>query len=194
MREPYHYQDEQLETIHVYLFREEAYQPEAETIIDQAPTPTKQPPTALGVVVCLFGVFLTLGSLTFSLLLAFNPGLIPPTINKQIDKTITLTLSLYPTATQVQSYLLPEIRATKQREVPATGIVHQSAAAATGLLTFYNGAFTAQVVPAETVLQGKDGISVSTDQQAVIPPATPTTPPTYETVSASPHSTITVAA
>ena len=90
--------------------------------------------------------------------------------------------------TQVQSYMLPEIIVTGEKEALSTGSIHQPATAATGLITFYNGSFTTQVVPAGIILQGNGGRRISTDQQARIPPATPTTPPTYGTVSVIAHS------
>ena len=57
--------------------------------------------------------------------------------------------------------------------VPATGLGHQDAAQASGLLTFYNGLSTEQTVAAGTVLTGNDGVQVVTDTSIAIPPASP---------------------
>jgi len=191
MRQPYHSQEKAVETIHVYVLREKdvALTIADDTLGDQVPdTTSEKPHTLLCIVVCMFSLGVLVGSLTFSLFLAFNPGLLPLSLDKRVDKTITLTLSPHPAPTQVQSYMLPEIIVTGEKEALSTGSIHQPATAATGLITFYNGSFTTQVVPAGIILQGNGGRRISTDQQARIPPATPTTPPTYGTVSVIAHS------
>lgn len=170
-------QQEKIRTIHVY------FEEEKPPIVDAVPEQGQQtalPPSRLPllylVLVALWGIGVP--GLTILFGLAF-----PSTYDTTIAKTLTFTLSQHPGRGQLPLYTLPSISITKQATVVATGSVHQDATKATGLITFYNGAFTTQTVPARTTLRSKGGIAVVTSQQAVIPPATPTTPPTYGTVS-----------
>jgi hypothetical protein len=68
--------------------------------------------------------------------------------------------------------------------VTATGNKHQDATQAYGTITFYNGLLSAQTIAAGTVLTGRDGIQVVTDQPAIIPAGNP---PTYGQVTVSAH-------
>lgn len=170
--------DGELETVHVYVVRGELSpvvdaEPETE---QEKPQPKRNP---FGIAYCSFiGVFFTL----FPLVAILAANLLPP-YDAVLSKTLTLTLSLHPTSHQAQLYQLPEIKKSDQVTVPATGSSHIPASQAYGLLTFYNGLFSSQTVPAGATLKGKDGVAVVTSQSAVIPAATPTTPPTYGTVS-----------
>jgi hypothetical protein len=69
----------------------------------------------------------------------------------------------------------------------ATGKGHQDAEAAMGTITFFNGLFTSQTIAAGTTLTGSDGVQIVTDQLAVIPAASASTPPTYGQVTVSAH-------
>ena len=57
------------------------------------------------------------------------------------------------------------------RTVITTGTGHQDAKAATGMITFYNAAPTAQTIAAGTLITGKDGMQVITDQDMTVPAA-----------------------
>ncbi len=50
---------------------------------------------------------------------------------------------------------------------------HENASAATGTVTFYNGLFTAHLVPQGTVFTGSDGIQVMTNADVSIPAGNP---------------------
>ena len=69
----------------------------------------------------------------------------------------------------------------------ATGKGHQDAEAAMGTITFFNGLFTSQTIAAGTTLTGSDGVQVVTNQFAVIPAASASTPPAYGQVTVSAH-------
>src|SRR6266567_7073733 len=87
----------------------------------------------------------------------------------------------------IQGYALAPVSRTVKVTAIATGRQYVPATTATGTITFYNGAIYAQIIPFGTVLKGSDGIQVVTDEQAVIPPAAQTTPPTYGQVRVSAH-------
>ncbi len=90
----------------------------------------------------------------------------------------------------IQGYSLAPVTKTIKVTAIATGTQYIPATTATGTITFYNGAIYSQIIPFGTVLKGADGIKVVTDEQAVIPPAVQTTPPTYGQVSVAAHALI----
>jgi hypothetical protein len=90
----------------------------------------------------------------------------------------------------IQGYSLAPVTKTIKVTAIATGKQYVPATTATGMITFYNGAIYSQIIPFGTVLKGADGIKVVTDEQAVIPPAVQTTPPTYGQVSVAAHALI----
>jgi hypothetical protein len=79
----------------------------------------------------------------------------------------------------LQGFPLAPARKTFKTNIIATGKGHTAATHATGIITFYNGLPYTQIIPGSTRLTGADGVSVLTDEQAIIPPAAQTTPPTY---------------
>lgn len=176
-------QQQNIRTLHVY-FEEEEVPP-----IEADPTPESEQTTYLTLGLWC-GLCISLLCLLVPLWATFLPVTAEHTYDRTITKTLTLELSLHPTPSQVQLYTLPTIIKTEQVTVSATGSIHQNATTATGLITFYNGLFSLQTVPAGTKLTGKDGIAVITSQVATIPAATPTTPPTYGTVSVTGYSAV----
>lgn len=90
----------------------------------------------------------------------------------------------------IQGYSLAPVTKTIKVTAIATGKQYVPATTATGTITFYNGAIYSQIIPFGTVLKGADGIKVVTEEQAVIPPAVQTTPPTYGQVSVAAHALI----
>jgi hypothetical protein len=99
-----------------------------------------------------------------------------------VERTFTTT-----TAIRVHGRLLPTLTLSQSQTVPATGKRHQDATQAQGEVTFYNGLLTWQTIPAGTTVTGQDGVAISTDQVARIPPATNTTPPTFGQVTVAAH-------
>jgi hypothetical protein len=183
--------------IHIYLGEESDWPEMAGEYIDAEPAPgpdvgpkpeepeTKYP--TLGACCILFLAALCIASIILSTLF---PQAYSNVYNKTLTQQITLELSEHPSSTQLQLYDLPTIKDQEQVTVSASGSIHQAATKAIGLLTFYNGSFTAQTIPAGTVFTGKDGVQVVTESQAVVPAATPTTPPTPGTVSVTAESQV----
>ncbi|HLZ60079.1 MAG TPA: hypothetical protein VKR06_24280 [Ktedonosporobacter sp.] len=107
--------------------------------------------------------------------------------------TITLSLTLVTGAPggrdgQVQGRLLPEVSMSQADTIPTTGTAHQDARAAQGTITFYNAATYAQTVAAGTVITASNGITVVTEQDAIIPAVSY---PTLGQASITAESTIT---
>jgi Baseplate J-like protein len=88
----------------------------------------------------------------------------------------------------LQGFRLAPAGKTFKTTIIATGKGHTAATHATGMLTFYNGLPYTQIIPGGTQLTDADGVSVLTDEQAIIPPAAQTTPPTYGHTNVLAHS------
>ncbi len=99
------------------------------------------------------------------------------------DRKVSFTLT-------IPGFHLAPVSKTGKTTVIATGKGHTPATSATGIITFYNGAIYTQIIPVGTILKGSDGVSVITDQQAIIPPAAQTTPPTYGHTNVPAHSVL----
>src|SRR5579883_3246322 len=83
---------------------------------------------------------------------------------------------------------LAAITMSQAATAPTTGTAHQDAQAARGAITFYNAAPVEQTVNAGTLLTGADGIQIVTEQDAIIPAATP---PTEGQATVSAHAVVT---
>lgn len=101
--------------------------------------------------------------------------------------TATLVVSGTPTNENIKGRLLPFFTLTQSKTVPTTGHGHQNAKQAQGTITFFNGLFVSQTIATGTILTGREGVPVVTDQLAIIPAALATTPPTYGQVTISAH-------
>jgi hypothetical protein len=143
---------------------------EGEVIVIEPPEPSedyiapKQKPYWL----CIpFTVLFCLLFLGVSLLLPlFTPSATVTII--PVERTITTT-----TAIQVQARAVAPLTLSQSATIPATGKQHQNATRAAGTITFYNGLLTSQTVAAGTMLTGRDGVQIVTDQPATIPAANP---------------------
>jgi hypothetical protein len=138
------------------------------------------------------GIVLPLLSIAFQVvLLLMKPTatitLVPIVRDLSLTTNMMAIESETPTRGQIPARRLTPLTLTQTKTVPATGKGHQDAEAAMGTITFYNGLFTSQTVAAGTILTGRDGVQVITDQLAVIPAALATTPPTYGQVTVSAH-------
>jgi hypothetical protein len=106
--------------------------------------------------------------------------LIPESTTVRATLPVTLILgtakgSLPAHAAAVQGRQLPTLTLSQQTSVPTSGIGHQPAQAAHGLVTFSNALPLAQTIPAGTMLTGSDGTEIVTDQAALIPAGDGTT-------------------
>lgn len=96
-------------------------------------------------------------------------------VSKQVRMSTTITIvtsgaaGADPAQGQVPGRVLSSVTMSQQVSTPTTGVAHQEAQVARGLVTFYNGALYSQVVTAGTLLTGADGIQIVTEGDAVIP-------------------------
>jgi hypothetical protein len=116
----------------------------------------------LGIAALVAGI----SSATALVVLVVLPLLQPTAIVTIIPAARTLQTT---TTVQVPGRALPVVTLTQMRSVPTTGIGHQQAQAASGMVTLYNAAPYAQSIPAGTLLTGTDGIEIVTEQDATIP-------------------------
>jgi hypothetical protein len=161
------------ETIHIHYFpdaivilKEENGAAQEDDIIEATLVETKQPPVFIAYTACAFYLFLVLSCIAFQVYEILNPPIATVTI---IPKSQTVTL----TGTVRFGRVLPALTLSQSQTVATTGKGHQDARRAAGSITLYNGQFSEQTVAAGTILTGADGIQVITDQDAVIPKASP---------------------
>ncbi len=182
---------EEQATIHVYpvagggiLFSQMPLDQEEPTIIESEEpdteipltkhmaTPGKEPfffPYFI-LILCFFLVF----DLVDTQITALLTPIITVTLTPKVQTiSTTATLPIGANGNGVQGRVLPELALTQTQTTQATGHGHQDARAAAGILSFYNGSFSAQTVYAGTVFTGEDGVKVVTDQTGTIPPNTP---------------------
>jgi len=136
------------------------------------------------------GVALLLTIIAFQLLLYLTPTVtitLVPVVRAFSTTATMVAVAGTPTGAHIPARLIAPLTLTQTTIVPATGKGHQKALAATGTITFYNGLFTSQTIAAGTTLTGSDGVQIVTDQLAVIPAASASTPPTYGQVTVSAH-------
>jgi hypothetical protein len=141
------------------------------------PFPRKPRRRVLPLVIGALCLLLAFALGTVTLLTVFAPSatvtIIP--ISARITTTRTVTIvSSYANAAQQQvpGRLLDTITLSQAKTVPTTGIGHEPAQAAHGLITFYNALPDPQTIPAGELLTGADGVEVVTLQEAAIPAGT----------------------
>jgi hypothetical protein len=130
----------------------------------ELPSPRQGVPPFLSFVVLLL-CFVVLDMANSQLLALMTP-----------TATITIVPSVHTLTLQSSTHLgklLAPITLSESLTVPATGHGHQDATRATGSLTFYNGLFTPQVIPARTPFTGQHGITIALDHTVTIPAAHP---------------------
>jgi hypothetical protein len=136
-------------------------------------------------------VMLLLMLIAFQVLLPFLTPTPTITLAPSVrDLPITATMVAAPGATtrnRIPARQLTPLTLIQSTTAVATGKGHQNAEVAVGTITFFNGLFTSQTIAAGTTLTGSDGVEVVTDQLAVIPAASASTPPTYGQVTVSAH-------
>jgi len=162
-------QQEPEETIHVYVEEDRVtFVRETPETIDSIPPPPGDSRSLLVAgMLLLFLVALLVGSV-----------LAPQPVN---SKSFAVTIPGY-TQTPVQKSVTVKARAT------GNGFIAPTTAA--GIITFYNGQPYTQIIPTGTILKGQDGVTVITDEQAIIPPVTETFPPTDGQISVPAHALV----
>lgn len=184
-------ENEGIETIHLYIYKEE---PKKNTNVVDADTANEKT-HPFGLIVALFiSSLLPIFSIAFQIFILLNPPIATITLFP-IHKELSVKMSIPvvpsdPNSSQILGHLLKPVIITESKIELATGRGHQDASFARGTITFYNGSFTSVSVPQGLQLTGKSGVSVVTDNSAIIPPALPTTPPTFGKVSVSAHAVV----
>ena len=152
--------------------------------LDTTPLPAKppiQPASNAAIAVWLFGLLVPLFCIAVQLYFIINPFTVTVTLlAKSQQESLTGTLQL--------GRVISPLTLSQSQTVPTTGRGHQDAKQATGYITFLNGQFTQVTVPAGTTLTGNSGEQIVTDQDAVIPAASPN-PPSLGQVTVSAHAT-----
>src|SRR3989440_9511694 len=165
---------EPIETIHLYIVREEEDQVVDSTVHDTTKTAT-QPlvmqsyPLRLQLVPYLLIVahlLIVLVALSVHLYVVLTETATITIIPKSYRLTEHLTLST------VQSRIFQPITLTQSRTVPATGKGHQDAQQAHGAVTFYNTLPQEQTILAGTLLTASNGELFLTDADVTIPAGT----------------------
>ncbi len=195
-----HGEEEEPATIHVYpvagggiLFsRVPLDQEEAPIVESQAPdteipltkhttTRAKERPGFLPFLLIL-GFFLLFDMADSQVTALLTPTITVTITPKAHTITTTATFPIGADGNGVPGRVLPELTLTQTQTTQATGKGHQDARAASGILTFYNGLFTAQSLPRGNVFVGQDGVKVATTESVTIPAANP---PQFAEVSVS---------
>jgi len=147
------------------------------------------------IVILLLAVVTLLGagvSIATAIMIVQAPSVSITLIPAQKEVTTTTSIGVTlgepdKTRHEIQGRLLSSLTLGQTRTVLATGTGYEEARAAHGSITFYNAQPSVQVVPARTLLAGADGVSIITDQRAVIPAAVF---PTDGQVTVSAHATL----
>lgn len=141
------------------------------------PSGTRRLPLLLGLL-CLF-LTLMLGVLAWPLLfpppwatVTLSLGSVPITVTRTLFVVPQAQAEAHPTTDQIAGRMLAPVTERLTATVPATGIAHQQAQAARGLLTLYNALPTPQTIPAGERLVSADGIAVVTLADAALPAGT----------------------
>jgi len=144
------------------------------------PLPTATPPLRKRLVLWIgIGASATLVMLAALLVLSPLMFALPVTVTivpVEFPLATTMQVSVStgspPSPGSLTGRALPMLSLTESLTVPTTGVGHQQAEPGHGTVTFYNAAPSVQVIPAGTLLTGKDGTQVVTDAEAVIPAGT----------------------
>jgi Baseplate J-like protein len=112
-----------------------------------------------------------------TLLIVLAPSATVTIIPASAQLTMTRTITVVPSNANAAQQQIPGrplaiITLSQAKTVPTTGVSHQQAQAAHGLVTFYNALPAPQTIPAGEWLTGADGVAVVTLQDAVIPAGT----------------------
>ncbi len=146
------------------LIRFKDDEPDTEILSPKSTPPPQTYPQLYPLLLVLFAaMLLPLFSILFQLHMLLSPPI--ATILIQAQQITQLA----------HVYRLPPVTITQSQVVTTTGHGHISATQATGLVTFYNASTQQQIVDAGTLLVGKDGEQVITDETATIPAGTLTT-------------------
>jgi hypothetical protein len=159
--------DTDIQDIYVLIVREREEEAQQSQVVESAPTKqVKQNFAYVTLCIVLLCCLPMFGSIAFQVYALLNPPIATITI---VPKTQAVTL----TGTLQLGRVLHQITLRQSATTPTTGKGHQDAKAARGLIAFYNGLFTSQIIQAGTILTSSSGVQIATDQAAEIPAANP---------------------
>lgn len=121
----------------------------------------------ISAVLVLLAALLALTPLVFAPPLTVT--IIPAASSLSTTMQVSLSTGTHPSPGSLSGHALPMLSLTESLTVSTTGVGHQQAEPGHGTVTFYNAAPSVQVIPAGTLLTGKDGTQVVTQSDAVIP-------------------------
>src|SRR5258708_28546450 len=147
--------------------------------ITEVPKPPPAPITYTLLLVLLVAMLLPAACLLIQVYVALHP------------LTATVSILTSQQGALPGTRLLHAITLSQAQTGPATGMGHENASTATGTVTFYNGLFTAQLIPQGTVFTGSEGVQVMPDADISIPAANP---PMFAVVSVFAHALLPVTA
>src|SRR5215471_3510229 len=148
------------ETIHIHYFPDaivilkEGVQVQ---VVDSSPVLPQKTSMMPAYAICCFYILLIVSTLAFQLYCLVNPAAATITILPK-SQTVSMTGTL-----QLGRVLLP-LTISQSQTTTTTGKGHQSAKAATGTVTFYNGQFQSIFLAAGTIITGASGVQILTDQ------------------------------
>ncbi|MFL5696234.1 MAG: baseplate J/gp47 family protein [Ktedonobacteraceae bacterium] len=166
---------EPIETIHVYIVREEEEQPVVDSTVqdtakvDTQPLVVKSYPIRLRLVPYLMiaaHLLIVLAAFSMHFYTILTETATITIIPKSYHLTAHLTLS------NVENRVFSPVTLTQSKTVPATGKGHQPATQAHGEVTFYNTLPQEQIILAGTVLTASNGELFLTDSDVTIPAGT----------------------
>jgi len=162
--------EEEIHDIYVLIVREREEEEDQAHVVDIEPAIPQPPPpqpfdyvTPCIVLICCLPI---LASIMLQVYMFLNPPIATVTI---VPKSQTVTL----TGTLQLGRLLNPITISQSQTVSTTGKGHQDARSATGYITFYNGQLNSIIVAAGTILTATNGAQIITEQDALIPQASP---------------------
>src|SRR5260370_4203490 len=130
-------------------------------------------PFVVGALCVLTAGLLTAAALLMLLAPSATVTIIPASAQITMTRTITVISAHAAVAhQQIPARQIETLTLSQAKTVPTTGIGHQEAQAAHGLVTFYNALPAPQTIPAGELLTGADGVAVVTLQDAMIPAGT----------------------
>jgi Baseplate J-like protein len=163
--------DEPIETYHIYpaqggilITKEEI----AEPVIDSTP-----PVNRLPLISFIPAIVASLVLIVFVLFVPTSP----PTQHLTIRHSFTIPQDL-------QSQIIQPLTIQESQTIATTGRGHKDATYAHGMLTFYNGSFSDQLIPQNMLFTSTNGIQIVTDAAVTIPEGSP---PTYGAATVTAH-------
>jgi hypothetical protein len=183
--------EDEIETIHVYIYKEESKQ--KINVVD-ADTPKEKTHPLLFILALFIASLLPIVSIIFQVYVLLNPLIATITIypaSKNMSLKTDILVTSHPTSNEILSIPLKPVSFSQTATSLATGHGHQDANYAKGLITFYNGSSTSRLIPEGTILTGNDGVNVVTDYPVTIPTSIPTSPPIFGKANVFAHAIFT---